>query len=1328
MSVYGEFLKQFQADVELRNRREQELGEVAKGPSPEQMSLVSELQARQTEFTEELSRLETEHADAIAHVERSHQLHQQDLDKSHQSVRSSVTSEANLALSQLEKQHGDSEWVVSSVLDDHAEDSPARELARARTTFEKTRDEQSATLSALGESFRKLSEQRSWAGDPTSPPEQLPRDQAQAQQLFQSEVEEADRCLRAIPSLVLPKLYSGLNGLGMLVLIVGVIGATFFYFADPSLADVTGPRMQQNWILASSVAGFIGGIVAFGFLYLVGSTQESYLFSDLNQAFGNAQWFHEQWVALAEKEFTKQEKVFRAQQRRIEQERQNALDRYEAAHQEQLQVIESTRDEKLAQEQERYDRESSRIQKSQDEQTQDVNTTYNKRIAAFKSEQKLELDELQNRLQGLRSSESRQQIEMWTQLKSEWEESTRLFFDAIDVVGQSNRAVNPSWNEIDFESWQPATEIPNGVSFGWHFVDFHDWPAAVSDDMRLAPRKSSFELPAEPEFPGHASTLFKSPNKEARTQAHAALQSMMLRLLLQIPPGKIRLTMIDPIGLGETFGGFMHLADYDELMVTNRVWTEAGQIESRLADLTEHMENVFQTYLRNEFQTIEEYNESAGEVAEPYHFLVISDFPTKFSEIAARRLVSIITSGPRCGVYTLINVDPTKQLPNNFDYEDIESHLTCYEWRDSHFHATEESLSPWPITIEMPPGPDVFTSIVKMVGEASKDARRVEVSFERIAPQPSEVWRNDARTELQIPLGRSGATKLQQLKLGRGTSQHMLVAGKTGSGKSTFLHIMITNLALHYGPNEVNFFLIDFKKGVEFKDYATYGLPHAQVIAIESDREFGVSALQRLDEVLQERGELFRRHGVQDIASFRNANPDEAMPRILLIVDEFQEFFVEDDKLSQTASLLLDRLVRQGRAFGIHVILGSQTLGGAYSLARTTLGQVAVRVALQCSEADAHLILSEENTAARLLTRPGEAIYNDANGMMEGNHPFQIAWISDEERNGWLQQLHHKTERAGIDVAPPIVFEGNIPSDLGRNSHLQKLALNFRTREQALTAPTVWFGDAVEIKPATEFTFHRQSGSHILIVGQDSEAALGTMMAAALATAASAKINSTQDPIVVFDGSPAETDDAKLWKTFADSIPVNLPIYSPRNVVEGLHQLTEALNSRMEDPDSIRDTIVVFVHNISKFRDLRKSEDDFGIGGFGSSTEEKPADPGKLFSTLLTEGPIVGIHFVIWCDSSNNVDRWFSRQTQKELEQRIVFQMNASDSSQLIDSPAASRLGSHRALLYREETGLSEKFRPYGPPSASFLREFGEAMKNGTPSDIATDLEEFSIM
>ena len=157
------------------------------------------------------------------------------------------------------------------------------------------------------------------------------------------------------------------------------------------------------------------------------------------------------------------------------------------------------------------------------------------------------------------------------------------------------------------------------------------------------------------------------------------------------------------------------------------------------------------------------------------------------------------------------------------------------------------------------------------------------------------------------------------------------------------------------------------------------------------------------------------------------------MPRILLIVDEFQEFFIEDDKLAQEAALLLDRLVRQGRAFGIHVLLGSQTLGGAYSLARSTIDQMAVRIALQCSEADAQLILSKDNTAARLLSRPGEAIYNDPNGLRRGQRPVP-GGVARRRRRARSCCASLARAGHGEQYPPPLVFEGNTAADLTRNN------------------------------------------------------------------------------------------------------------------------------------------------------------------------------------------------------------------------------------------------------------------------------------------------------
>src|SRR5436190_10469398 len=143
--------------------------------------------------------------------------------------------------------------------------------------------------------------------------------------------------------------------------------------------------------------------------------------------------------------------------------------------------------------------------------------------------------------------------------------------------------------------------------------------------------------------------------------------------------------------------------------------------------------------------------------------------------------------------------------------------------------------------------------------------------------------------------------------------------------------------------------------------------------------------------------------------------------------------------MSQTASLLLDRIVRQGRAFVIHVLLGSQTLGGAYTVARTTLGQMVIRIALQCYEADAYLIMDDSNPAPRLLSRPGEGIYNDTAGTLEGNSPFQAVWLPDEVRDTYLARVRARADQNGATYPGPIVFEGNAPADVRENAVLETL-------------------------------------------------------------------------------------------------------------------------------------------------------------------------------------------------------------------------------------------------------------------------------------------------
>ena len=285
------------------------------------------------------------------------------------------------------------------------------------------------------------------------------------------------------------------------------------------------------------------------------------------------------------------------------------------------------------------------------------------------------------------------------------------------------------------------------------------------------------------------------------------------------------------------------------------------------------------------------------EVAEPFRVLIVSDFPTGFSETTCARLAQIAAQGPRCGVLLLLSADTGRPAPAGVTLHDLAANAVRLTWRDRRLVWDDPDFGPFPFHPDPPPPSTLTRRVFQRVGVSSEEARRVEVSFEFVAPPADRWWTADSRAGIEVALGKAGPNKAQPLTLGRGTSQHVLIAGRTGSGKSSLLHALIINLALNYSPDEVEFYLIDFKKGVEFKTYATYELPHARVVAVESEREFGVSVLHRLDLEMRERGDRFREAGVQNLKGYRGIEGLPSLPRVLLVVDEFHEFFVEDDEI-----------------------------------------------------------------------------------------------------------------------------------------------------------------------------------------------------------------------------------------------------------------------------------------------------------------------------------------------------------------------------------------------------------------------------------------------
>jgi S-DNA-T family DNA segregation ATPase FtsK/SpoIIIE len=981
----------------------------------------------------------------------------------------------------------------------------------------------------------------------------------------------------------------------------------------------------------------------------------------------------------------------------------------------------SARDEKIRTLEQKYQIGCTALEEKKARGLKVLDETYPPKIEAVEQKRDQEIASIEARQQKQLTAIEEQRTVRWADMTAAWrtarEETTQIYAAAEAVDRDAFR----SWQDLADGSAALPTTPPPGLRFGQIDLSLAGIPGGVSSHAELnqfGPER--WQQPAFTTFPDDAALLIKTP-PDQKEHASALIQALMLRIASGLPPGQSLFTIIDPLGLGKQFAGFMHLADHDEQLVSSRIWTEPGQIEERLGIVTEQMEMVIQKYLRNEYPSIGDYNAEA-EVPEPYRFVVIANFPANFTETAVRRLASIASSGARCGVIPIISIDTSQTPPSNFSLEELQSYATTILLKDGRFTWNDPEFSKWPLTVETAPDDQTFTKIVQRVGKEAVAAKRVEVPFERVAPPEDAWWTGDTAKEIVVPLGPAGAKKTLSMKLGKGTSQHVLIAGKTGSGKSTMMHALITNLSLIYSPNEIQFYLIDFKKGVEFKLYDHFRLPHARVIAIESEREFGLSVLQQLDRELKRRGDLFRDLSVQDLAGYRASGHPEPMPRIMLIIDEFQELFVEDDKLAQDCSLVLDRLVRQGRAFGMHVLLGSQTLGGSYSLPRATMGQMAVRVALQCNEADSSLILSEDNTAARLLTRPGEAIYNDANGMIEGNHPFQVVWLGEERREKFLGKLRALADsRSDIPALPRLVFDGNEAADPAANRLLSELLDAGTIGGKPAIAPLAWLGDAIAIKDPTVATFRRQGGTNLLIVGQREDLATRILAMATVSLAAGS------DPhpggsigkaarFVLLEPAIAEEHPETMISRLTEFLPHELETVGRLGVADAFADLAGEVQRRLDEQILDAESVFVIIRDLGRFRECRRDENDFG---FSMSGEQK-ASPAQNLVTILKDGPTVGVHAIIWCDSLTNLQRTFERNTLKEFELRVLFQMSGTDSSQLVENPAAGRLGEQRALFVHEETGTLEKFRPYQFPSDEWLANVSEKLRGrpqGTPAD-----------
>lgn len=168
--------------------------------------------------------------------------------------------------------------------------------------------------------------------------------------------------------------------------------------------------------------------------------------------------------------------------------------------------------------------------------------------------------------------------------------------------------------------------------------------------------------------------------------------------------------------------------------------------------------------------------------------------------------------------------------------------------------------------------------------------------------------------------------------------------------------------------------MLDYKEGVEFNAYvADPTLEHARLVSVASSISYGITFLKWLCDEMEKRADRFKQFNVKDLNNYRK---HDEMPRLIVVVDEFQVLF-SNNKSTKAVEGHLNTLLKKGRSYGVHLVLATQTMRGT-DINPSFKAQIANRIALPMDAEDSSSVLGDD--AACELVRP-ESISTTTEGI-----------------------------------------------------------------------------------------------------------------------------------------------------------------------------------------------------------------------------------------------------------------------------------------------------------------------------------------------------------
>ncbi|GAA7613424.1 FtsK/SpoIIIE domain-containing protein [Helicobacter pylori] len=541
------------------------------------------------------------------------------------------------------------------------------------------------------------------------------------------------------------------------------------------------------------------------------------------------------------------------------------------------------------------------------------------------------------------------------------------------------------------------------------------------------------------------------------------LREMLIRLLSSAPLVQLEVILIDALSLGGIFNLARKLLNKDnDFIYQQRILTESKEIEEALKHLYEYLKVNLQEKLAG-YKDFAHYNENIKDPL-PLKVLFLSGVDA-LSKDALYYLEKIMRFGSKNGVLSFVNLESEK---NNKPAEDLKRYAEFF--KDM---ASFERLKYLNIEVINDHGIQSqhmkdFADKIKAYYEKKKAVKRELKDLQK----DEKFWTESSQFKVSVPMGWDINHKEVRFEIG-GAQNHTLICGRSGSGKSNFLHVLIQNLAFYYAPSEVQLFLLDYKEGVEFNAYTNPTiLEHARLVSVAGSVGFGVSFLSWLCKEMQERANLFKQFKVKDLSDYRK---HEKMARLIVVIDEFQVLF--SDKSTQVKGSVersLNTLLKKGRSYGVHLVLATQTMRGG-EIDSSFKAQIANRIALPMDADDSAKILDDD--AACELVRP-EGIFNNNGGHQKYHTKMSIPKAPDDFKS-FLTKIHEEFNQRNLAPIDRKIYNGEIPLKMPNTLKANEMRLHL--------------GKEVDYEQKDLIVEFENNESHLLVVSQDLNARIALM-------------------------------------------------------------------------------------------------------------------------------------------------------------------------------------------------------------------------------------------